>query len=299
MSSKNVSSPPRPRLVVQVGVIGHRPNRLAAGMTEHLMGQCQQILSLVQDIVSSAHDPLLYSPATPLIRIISPLAEGSDRIAARAGLAFGAELQCPLPFPAAEYEHDFKTEPAREEFHSLLSKASAVLELEGVRGDEDAAYERVGRAVIYQSDIVIAIWDGGPAAGRGGTTQMLDEAMALKVPIVWLHANREMEPCLLATDDRGKRIEKPVTELSLQFASRFLLSTSPQVQLSTLRAHITPKDCHGWIAADSLRYFATWLPRGNGHGVHGGWRILKTQRVRIGKLRLTKLQIFRKVRSTI
>ncbi len=35
----------------------------------------------------------------PALRLISPLAEGSDRIAAECALRLGYELQCPLPFP--------------------------------------------------------------------------------------------------------------------------------------------------------------------------------------------------------
>src|ERR1039458_2908500 len=135
MDTKNVSSPPRPRLVVQVGVIGHRPNRLAADISEFLTGQCQQILKTIFDIAAAEHDPLLHVSGPPLIRIVSPLAEGSDRIVAEAGLSLGAELQCPLPFPVAEYEHDFETKSSRAEFHSLLARATSVLELEGLRSE--------------------------------------------------------------------------------------------------------------------------------------------------------------------
>jgi hypothetical protein len=276
MNFRNKSSPPRPHLVVQIGVIGHRPNRMAAGMTGFLTDQCHRVLSAILDIAAAAHDPLLHAPGPPLIRIVSPLAEGSDRIVAGAGLALGAELQCPLPFPVAEYERDFETDSCRAEFHSLLARASALLELEGLRSEADAAYERVGRAVIYQSDILIAIWDGEAAAGRGGTAQMVEEAMALKVPIVWLHACREMEPCLLLTDGHGNRIEKPLADLSSLFASRFFLSNGSQdLARDFARAYYAERQ--PWF--DSGRFFRIFRDLvATGRWRRGSWQVADFER---------------------
>jgi len=276
MNFRNKSSPPRPRLVVQIGVIGHRPNRMAAGMTGFLTDQCHRVLSAILDIAAAAHDPLLHAPGPPLMRIVSPLAEGSDRIVAEAGLALGAELQCPLPFASAEYERDFEAASSRAEFHSLLARASAVLELEGLRSEADAAYERVGRAVIYQSDILIAIWDGEAAAGRGGTAQMVEEAMALKVPIVWLHACREMEPCLLMTDGHGNRIEKPLADLSSLFVSRFFLSNGSQESaINFARAYYAEKQ--PWF--DSGRFFRIFRDLvATGRWRLGSWRLANFER---------------------
>ena len=210
------------------------------------------------------------------MRIVSPLAEGSDRIVAEAGLALGAELQCPLPFASAEYERDFEAASSRAEFHSLLARASAVLELEGLRSEADAAYERVGRAVIYQSDILIAIWDGEDAAGRGGTAQMVEEAMALKVPIVWLHACREMEPCLLMTDGHGNRIEKPLADLSSLFVSRFFLSNGSQESaINFARAYYAEKQ--PWF--DSGRFFRIFRDLvATGRWRLGSWRLANFER---------------------
>ncbi|MGA3262560.1 MAG: DUF4231 domain-containing protein [Terracidiphilus sp.] len=271
MNSKHESSPPRPRLVVQIGVIGHRPNRLAAGMTGFLADQCHRILSAILDIAAAAQDPLIHAPGPPLIRIVSPLAEGSDRLVAEAGLALGAELQCPLPFPAAEYERDFEDAASRAEFFSLLARASAVLELEGLRNAADAAYERVGRTVIYQSDIVIAIWDGEDAAGRGGTAQMVEEARALKLPVIWLHACREMEPCLLLTDGLGNRTEEAFADLPSLVALRHVLSHGTQeASFNLSRAYYAEKQ--PWF--DGGRFFRIFRDFvATGRWRWGSWRV--------------------------
>ena len=220
MASQESSSPPRPRLVVQIGVTGHRPNRLSPDVAADLPGQCEQVLKAIAALASSAHDPLLHSPQPPLLRILSPLAEGADRIVARAGLALDADLQCPFPFHIEEYCRDFTSEASRDEFQALLAKASAVFQADGERDADSHAYERIGRIVLEQSDFLIAIWDGEPAAGRGGTTQIMDEALEQNVPVIWLHASQQKAPSILFIDDSGDRQELPLEELGSRFASR-------------------------------------------------------------------------------
>ena len=44
-------------------------------------------------------------PSSPLV-VVTPLAEGADRLAARVALGLGAELVTPLPLPRAEYEKE-------------------------------------------------------------------------------------------------------------------------------------------------------------------------------------------------
>src|SRR5208282_6927276 len=106
------------------------PNRLSPDVAASLPGQCEQVLKAIATLASEARDPLLHSPESALLRIISPLAEGADRIVAQAGLALGADLQCPLPFLAAEYCHDFEDATSRGSFNDLLAKASAVFQIE-------------------------------------------------------------------------------------------------------------------------------------------------------------------------
>ncbi len=214
------SSPPRPRQVVQIGVTGHRPNRLSPAIAVNLPRQCEQVLSAIAALASSVHDPLLHAPQPLLLRIISPLAEGSDRIVAQAGLALDADLQCLLPFHADEYSRDFKSEGSREEFYALLARASAVFEVDGSRDAETIAYERAGRMVIEHSDFLIAIWDGEAAVGRGGTTQMVEEALAQNVPVLWLHAAQEKEPCILLIDEFGQRNQRPLADLRSLFTTQ-------------------------------------------------------------------------------
>jgi hypothetical protein len=206
MAAPQSSSPPRPRRVIQIGVTGHRLNRISPQMAAVLPEKCAQALrAIAQAWAASAPEPVL-------LRIISPLAEGADRIVAQAGLAMGADLQCPLPFHAEEYKRDFASESSKREFDRLLGHASAVFDAGGERSAAEAAYERAGQIVVQQSDILIAVWDGEVSRGRGGTAQMVDEALVLGVTVVWLHAMESATACVLSSDEKGNRTTTPLDD---------------------------------------------------------------------------------------
>ena len=284
MALHESSSPPRPRQVVQVGVTGHRPNRLSRQPAADLPRQCEQVLKAIAALASSAHDRRLYSPEPPLLRILSPLAEGADRIVARAGLALGADLQCPLPFHVAEYCRDFEDAASCEEFHALLAKASAVFQIEGSRAAEDAAYERVGRLVLEQSDLLIAVWDGEPAAGRGGTTQIVQEALAQRVPVLWLHASEPKDPCILLADESGKRQLLSLDELKSVFAGRFSQDGDSEKGFNFSHAYFAEKQ-PTFDPGRIFRIFRDLVARGRLR--RGAWRVAsfeKSSRDEWGKM---------------
>jgi hypothetical protein len=59
---------------------------------------------------------------TPAI-LLTPLAEGADRLAARVALECNARLIVPLPMPRALYEADFQTPASLAEFDAILQRA--------------------------------------------------------------------------------------------------------------------------------------------------------------------------------
>lgn len=128
------------------------------------------------------------------LRIISGLASGADQWVTEAAVALGYELQCILPFDRDNYRQDFSDGIEAKTYESLLAKATSVLELDG-RADVDengsrkpdsSSYEALGKVLINQSDLIIAVWDGENAHGRGGTGQVVVEALQNGVPVVWI-----------------------------------------------------------------------------------------------------------------
>lgn len=115
---------------------------------------------------------------------ISPLAEGADRLVARAVLDRpGSALEVLLPLPEADYLEDFATPASRAQFHALMAAARSVAVVPGTEPSRAAAYERVGRAVVEGCDVLLALWDGEPGAGRGGTAEIVHYARGRGVPV--------------------------------------------------------------------------------------------------------------------
>ncbi|MBV9240735.1 MAG: hypothetical protein JO314_01900, partial [Acidobacteria bacterium] len=97
-----------------IGVTGHRDVRPQdISRLEHAFEDI--ILQLRQRI------------RAPLI-VVSALAEGADRIAARVALKLGLQLIAPLPLPIKEYRRDFErglSAGAAVEFDTLIAQATA------------------------------------------------------------------------------------------------------------------------------------------------------------------------------
>lgn len=193
MGSVEIAHSPQPRLAFRVGVTGHRD--LPSDREGEIQERVRTALRTVTDaVVRIAKDPLSgYAPVAPLLRIISPIAEGADRLVAIEAIGSEYELQCPLPFLREEYAQDFKSIESRQAFEALLSKATAVFELDGSRANANVAYQSVGRVMLAQSDLLIAVWDGQFANGQGGTAQMVAEAESQEIPVIWIQPDRPGE----------------------------------------------------------------------------------------------------------
>jgi len=208
--------PPRARLVLRVGVTGHRPGGLGAARPEELDQRIDSVLMCVQEAVGAVAGEGLYSNEAPCLRIISSLAEGADRIVAHRALQIGFELQCPLPFHRDEYEKDFDNLESRQEYRALLQRATSVFELDGSHVHSPQAYLAVGRLLTTHCDVLIAVWDGKPATGVGGTGQVVEEALLLGVPVVRIDSRpshaisfANSEDPLRALDRRVRRMLRP------------------------------------------------------------------------------------------
>ena len=124
--------------------------------------------------------------ATAEFVVVSSLAEGADRLAADAGLAAGFTLEAVVPFHRKEYNADFKTEDSKATYEGLLQRSSAVFELDGDPTDRSRAYETAGLIMLANIDLLITIWDGKPAAGVGGTAQIISRAVSSGIPVIWI-----------------------------------------------------------------------------------------------------------------
>lgn len=133
-------------------------------------------------------------------RVLSPLAEGADRVVARAVLDYpNAGLDVVLPLALEDYLEDFATEESRAEFEKLLSLCKNPVLLRTWRIQDEChdpdgqaelrrdAYANAGRYVVDHCDLLIAVWNGEPSREHGGTAEIVQYALKQNRPTlrVW------------------------------------------------------------------------------------------------------------------
>ncbi len=172
----NAAATLEPRLALAIGVTGHRLARLDPARLTSLDTAVGALLDTIGAATGLADSTAL--------RLVSALADGADSLVADAALKRNWTVDAVLPFSRNDYADDFADE-ALLAYRRHLDAARAVFELPGGRDDDSAAaYERAGRVVIAQCDLLIAIWDGEPVRGRGGAAQIVAEAVMQGVPVV-------------------------------------------------------------------------------------------------------------------
>lgn len=187
-----------PRLTLRLGVTGHRPPRLDPRQETRIKDEVSRIIEIAKHCLHSmaAEHADVFNSEAPVVKMLSSLAEGADVMAAEAALNQGASLSVCLPFLPEVYRNDFD-EAEWERSAALIDRATSTMALEGYPGGAEAAYEMAGKIVLSQCDILIAIWDGEAARGRGGTTQVIAEAVAQHHPVIHIDATGGNTPQLL------------------------------------------------------------------------------------------------------
>jgi hypothetical protein len=122
--------------------------------------------------------------AGPELVGISLLGPGCDQLFARTVLELGGLLY--VVVCAKRYREQFKDEHARREYDRLHATATYFEELEYLDSTEEA-HMAGGRAVVERSDVLVAVWDGQPSRGQGGTADVVAYAhqRGVRVEVIW------------------------------------------------------------------------------------------------------------------
>jgi len=176
-----------------IGVTGHR--NLVAGEVPALKQKVREFfLQLRNDF-----------PDLDL-QLITPLAEGSDRLVADVAQELGVKLIVPLPMPQAQYEQDFLSPEAVEIFRDSLKKARVIYlrTLGQVPGrnldsaDRSHQYAQMGIFISNHSQVLLALWDGKPSREIGGTASVVHYHLTAVMPGF---SKAEDSPNLLADNE--------------------------------------------------------------------------------------------------
>jgi hypothetical protein len=184
MSSPNGLEPAA--LVVRIAIAGHRKLTIPG-----------LIRAQADSILETLDAPLASQPRHYIA--VSQLAEGADRLITQAVLDRYRDGENPyvtatchaiLPAPPEEFFKSFEQgEASVREFLALVDPAPEIA----------AGYVDAARRMIDQCDLLIAVWDGEPERGPGGTASVVQWAREKHLPIFVIDANtgarRDELPC--------------------------------------------------------------------------------------------------------
>jgi hypothetical protein len=185
------------------------PYRIKIGITGHrILKEPERIASKVREALNSSIYELFDRPfpmpesITPFaFTVVTALAEGADRLVAREVLKFpDSEIEVILPFIKNKYKNDFTSSSSKKEFEELYRLASnrTILERQPEKYSKSTkntsknrgnSYQEAGQKVIDECDLLIAVWDGKPAKGIGGTGEIVAYASEKQCPIIIISAN--------------------------------------------------------------------------------------------------------------
>ncbi len=101
---------------------------------------------------------------------LTSLAKGADQIFACTVLELGGQLEAVLPFPG--YGESFDDAGETDGFRELIRRCAKVTTLQ-FAGSKNRSYLAAGQYVADHCDLLVAVWDGKPAAGLGGTADVV------------------------------------------------------------------------------------------------------------------------------
>lgn len=171
----NFMSPPA-RTSVQL------PATLAIGFTGHRKlpdeARCREAIRRVL---------LEWRAKTPgVIYGVTSAAAGGDLLFAETCLELNLPIRIFLPVPKEKFREDFD-ELSWERAESVFTKALSV-EVTGAGEKLTERYYECGIETVQQSQLLLALWDGEPSQGLGGTADMVHFAREQERPVIWIHS---------------------------------------------------------------------------------------------------------------
>jgi hypothetical protein len=154
---------------------------MKAGVTGH------QELTIAYDWIHSQVDRLLSEYGVDFGT--TSLAAGADQLFAE------CLIERSIPFrvivPCASYEMAFQSKNALEKYQTYLQLAQSIEQLD-FDAPSEKAFWRAGQIVVERSALLIAIWDGKPARGLGGTGDVVAYAQKRGRMVIQLEPNTRM-----------------------------------------------------------------------------------------------------------
>lgn len=260
--------PPAVPFALAVGVTGHRKDALPSDSESQLKERLREVLERLRSGAEEVRlaSGIFFANESMRLLFVSPLADGADQSAAELALKLGFELHAILPFEREEYRRDMADEDSRQRFDTLIGQATCVLELPGSRDHELDAYVMAGRGTVAHCDVLIAVWDGQPPRGRGGTGEIVGLAFDRGTPVIHVPVRAEeqaslrwsaFEPVTLSHPDDQETI-RPFEPEQLRMVLNALLAPPPDPREQEF-ARLFQRECRRRIRARMEYPILLWL----------------------------------------
>jgi len=118
---------------------------------------------------------------------LSSIAGGGDQLFVKQARAAGLAWNAILPMPRAEFASDFT--PA--EWTTVEETLAAADQIHVISENEDRqdGYLDCGIETVNGADVLLAVWDGEPARGKGGTADVVEYARQVGKPVLIIDAD--------------------------------------------------------------------------------------------------------------
>jgi 8-oxo-dGTP pyrophosphatase MutT (NUDIX family) len=160
--------------VFRIGFSGHQ--QLGNETTVAYVSQTlRELLTTFQDRTRQDNQELL---------IYAALAPGADQLFIKTALELNIAVEAVIP--CTQYEEIFTSAEALSEYRHVLAHCRKIHRLPA-QTCSDEAYLEAGHWIVHHSDLLILVWNGYPAGGRGGTADVASYARALRRPFIHVH----------------------------------------------------------------------------------------------------------------
>ena len=118
---------------------------------------------------------------------LSSIAGGGDQLFVHQARELGLAWHAILPLPRMEFAKDFSHD-GWIEVEKMLAKADHVRTISEY-GDRKDGYLDCGIETVNGADVLLALWDGEPARGKGGTADVVQYAQSIGKPVMIIDAS--------------------------------------------------------------------------------------------------------------
>jgi hypothetical protein len=158
------------------------PEVLAVGFTGHRKVPYEtKSRQVIRDFLAQqkeSHHGVMYG--------ICSAAAGGDQLFGESCIELKIPLRILLPRPAEQFRADFDEASWQRSVHIMENAIS--VEVTGQYEARNEQFYDCGIQTVAESQLLVALWDGQPSRGVGGTQEIVSYARKTGHPIAWIHS---------------------------------------------------------------------------------------------------------------